>query len=390
MKSFWKSSVLVWVFTAVLMIGSLSLGHFFAVHKPLENDELFTHVSSVEGLSYQSILKIKIPEGNVSPLFYLTQKIFLDAIHFRLPFVWNGDWFVTDLPSQKALRCLSNFFISLSITVVFYYFTRFYSLIAGLLSVLFSLTSFMVLMYWPVARPYALWNFLTTAQTLLFFYVLRCVDGDKEKTAWTLLVVTHFLLALTVTFSAAQIIAVSVFLFFLKERDIRKFVLLTVLPVTLCLVYYFNAPHYSFYFTDTPLQLIAASFPKERLVLVLLLGGLMAFPIFFRGKKGFLEKCREPHIVSVFFTIVMLFLTMVLLGLFYVKAHGQKEGFPLSNRYFIYLSPVGIIAMTFVVIEGWKFCQAYVWRAALVFIVGGLLLFRLHWAWQLARAIYGF
>ena len=49
-----------------------------------------------------------------------------DFVGFRLPFKWNGDWFVTDIPSQVAMRFLPNLFMSLSIVCVFYFFARFF------------------------------------------------------------------------------------------------------------------------------------------------------------------------------------------------------------------------------------------------------------------------
>lgn len=364
------------ILSILVLIAALTIGYFLSTHKPLENDELFSHVSSVEGMSYKDILTLKIQEGNISPLFYLTQKGFLDFIGFRLPFTWNGDWFVTDLHSQAAMRHLSNLFMSLSIAMVFYFFSRYYSVAAGLYGALVVLSSFMTLAYWAVARPYALWNFLTTAQVLLFLYLLR--GGAHEKRAWNFLTVTHLLLSLTVTFGAAQIAAVSLMLFISKERDLKKYILFAVVPVVLCLVYYFGAPKYSFYFTDNAIQLISASFPKDRLALVCLLGGFLAW----RSRK-----VKDTNVMFYVFTAIMLGLTVVLMGMFYLKA--KADGFPLSNRYFIYLAPIGAIAVTLFTVEAWKALAGKVWlRAGLVLLAGGLLVFRLNWSWLLARAFY--
>lgn len=85
MKKLFENRPYVISFAGLVLLSALSFGYFLSTHKPLENDELFTQIHSVEGLSYRSILTMKIPEGNVSPLFYLTQKVFLDVIHFRLP-----------------------------------------------------------------------------------------------------------------------------------------------------------------------------------------------------------------------------------------------------------------------------------------------------------------
>lgn len=292
------------ILSGLVLCITLTIGYLFSTHKPLENDELFTHVSSIEGMSYRDIVTLKIQEGNISPLFYLTQKAFLDFIGFRLPFKWNGDWFVADHSSQIALRCLSNFFMAGSITLVFYFFSRFYSLGAGVYGAVVALSSFMTLAYWAVARPYSLWNFLTTAQILLFIYLLR--GGHKERRVWNLLLLTHVLLSLTVTFAAVQIAAVSCVLFFCKDKNLKRYFFLTVVPVILCLVYYFGAPKYSFFFTDNAIQLIGASFPKDRLALVFLLGGLLSFAVW-KGNGTLFQKLKDYKVVYLLFTVMMLF-----------------------------------------------------------------------------------
>ncbi|MCB9757486.1 MAG: hypothetical protein H6753_03570 [Candidatus Omnitrophica bacterium] len=330
---------------------------------------------------------MKIPEGNVSPLFYLTQKLFLDMINFRLPFTWDGSWFVHDVSSQIVLRCLPNFFMSLSITLVFYFFARFYSLGAGFYGALVAGSSYMILAYWAIARPYALWNFLTTVQILLFLCILK--DDHSNEKVWRLLGITHFLLALTVTFSAVQIAAVSLILFLFKDRDLRKYIMLTFVPTVLCFVYYFATPKYSFYFIDNAMQLISASFPKERLVLVFLLGGFLNWMVVRQGIGSIWEKFKDYKVVFLVFIILMLFFTTLVLGLFYLKAQGQGVGFSLSNRYFIYLTPIGVIAATLFTAEVWCLTakQLY-WRIGLFLFAGGLLIFRLNQSWLLARSFY--
>ncbi len=383
-----QSLRLLWGRTVFVFLFVLAVGYFLSTKKPLENDELFTQISSVEGLSYQGILTAKIPEGNVSPLFYFTQKAFLDALSFRLPFSWKGEWFVYNLPSQIALRVLSNVFMSLSVTIVFYFFARFYSVWAGVYGSFVMLASFMTLTYWALGRPYALWNFLTTLQVLLFLYILR--TKQKNRLAWTSLAAVHFLLALTVTFGAVQITAVSLVLFFSKERSITQYVFLTVVPVVLCFAYYFSAPKYSFYFSDSPLQLICASFPKDRLAFVFLLGAVLAVAVLVEKKQTFVEKLKESNMCYLFFIVVILFLTAVLMGLFYIKAHGKNEGFPLSNRYFIYLSPIGAIALVLFTVETYKsFAGKFWFKVALCLVAGAALIFRFNWSWLLAKSAYG-
>ncbi len=298
MKEFLKNKLLIHFFSICVLYIAFGFGYFLSVHKPLENDELFTHIHSVEGLSYQGILTAKIPEGNVSPLFYLTQKVFLDVIYFRLPFAWDGSWFVHDFSSQIALRCLSNAFMSLSIVMVFYFFARLYSVGIGFYGAVVAGSSFMTLAYWVIARPYALWNCLTTAQILLFLYILR--EDGYQKRVWQFLLAVHFLLAFTVTFSAVQIAAVSFILFLFKERNLRKYIFLTFVPVILCFFYYFATPKYSFYFIDNAIQLISASFPKERLGLVFLLGGFLSWMVLKQNVGSVWEKFKDYKVAYLF------------------------------------------------------------------------------------------
>jgi hypothetical protein len=368
---------------------ALCLGYFFACQKSLENDELYSHVSSIEGRSYGQILTMRISEGNVSPLFYLSQKIFFDFVHFRLPFVWNGDWFVKDLPSQIIMRFLPNVCMSFSVTIVFYFFARFYSLWTGFYSLLIAISSYMILAYWAVARPYALWNFLTMAQILLFLYLLR--GGEKERRAWQLLLSTHILLSLTVVFSAVQIATVSLVLFLCKDQKLQRYLFLTVLPIVLCGIYYFGAPKYSFYFIDTPVQLISASFPKERLALFLLLGGIFSFIALRKQiRKGISREILQDFKISYFlFACLMFVLTAALLLLFVIKAHGKQEGFSLSNRYFIYLAPLGIVGITLFSVEAYRMLSGKLQlQWLLLSFLGGLLVFRMLWGWQLIRGYY--
>lgn len=388
MKALFKNISHVMFLAGLVLLVALSFGYFLSAHKPLENDELFTHIHSVEGLSYPNILTMNIPEGNVSPLFYLTQKAFLDTVHFRLPFVWDGSWFVKDLSSQIVLRCLANVFMALSITLVFYFFARFYSVGIGFYGALVASSSYMTLAYWVIARPYALWNFLSTVQVLLFLYILK--EDNNKKKLWRLLLGTHFLLALTISFSVVQIAAVSLILFLFKDRDLRKYIFLTFVPVVVCFIYYFATPKYSFYFIDNAIQLISASFSKERLALVIVLGGFLSWMVLRRRAGSTWEKLKDYKVVFLFFTILMLFFTILVLGLFYLKATGQGVGFSLSNRYFIYLSPIAAIAVTFFSAEVWKILTGQLWlRCGLLFLVGGLLVLRIHWSWVLARSFYG-
>ena len=234
------------IIAAALFLLFLSTGNYLAQRKPLWNDEIYTQVRTLDRLSYQDILLNRMTEGNNCPLFYLIQKGICDAFHYKFPFVWDGEWYVGDLPSQMILRIGSNVFMALSLTAVFYFFARYYSGLAGFYSLFISMSSFMVWAYFAEARPYALWFFLTTLQSLLF---LRATVPSR---IWRWLAVVHLFLALTITFSAVQILIVSGLLWFLREKDWKRYVFLTGIPISVCFFYYWCSPHFKFFFLETP------------------------------------------------------------------------------------------------------------------------------------------
>lgn len=377
--------------TVVLLIFLLGLGFFLAAQKPLWNDEIFTQANSVDRLTYAGILTGKVPEGNITPLFYLTQKAICDAFGFKLPFVWNGAWTVTDFSAQMIMRVQPNLAMSLAITLVFYFFTKLYSPGAGLYALLVALSSYMVWIYWVDSRPYALWFLLTTAQTLLLLYFLKQKENER-LIPW--LMAVHLLLSLTAVLSLLQIVAVSLILFLRGCRTWRPYVFLTVVPVALCLFYHSHSPQYSFWFSDSPVQLISASIPKERLALMMGLGGILAFLAFRKKEDASVPVVRRLLGVSgayFLFVIVIFVESVLLLALFKLKAGAGQEGFPLSNRYFIYLTPVGIVGTALFSVELMRaFSKRIGAQAVLGIVLGLVLLFRMVRTWQLVKGYYHF
>ena len=63
--------------------------------------------------------------------------------------------------------------------------------------------------------------------------------GNKSRFIWILLFVIHALLAFTTVFSAMQIIFVTAWLgWLLKEKDWRRYIFLTAIPLGVCFFYY--------------------------------------------------------------------------------------------------------------------------------------------------------
>ena len=323
------------IIAAALFLLFLSTGNYLAQRKPLWNDEIYTQVRTLDRLSYQDILLNRMTEGNNCPLFYLIQKGICDAFHYKFPFVWDGEWYVGDLPSQTILRIGSNVFMALSLTAIFYFFARYYSGLAGFYSLLISMSSFMVWAYCAEARPYALWFFLTTLQALLF---LRATVPSR---IWRWLAAVHFLLALTITFSVVQILIVSGLLWFLREKDWKKYIFMTGIPVAICFFYYWYSPHFKFFFLETPWQLVSTNIPADRLSIAAGFGLLWLLSELRRNRNFVSESNAVEYLMLMISILAASFFALLVFKMRQPRI--IVDGFSLSSRYFIYLTPIGII-----------------------------------------------
>jgi len=306
------------IISILLFLCCFRFGLLLAEHKPLWNDEIYTQVGTVVGQSYADMFLGKIGEGNNCPLFYVMQKVICDLTRYKTPKPWfNAKWGHEDRFSQIFLRINPVFFMSLSIVCIFYYFSRFYSLFAGLYSLFISLSSFMVWNYLAEARPYALWVFLTTIQSLIFLYLLR--RGRDYAKAWPALVTVHFLLSLTVVFSVAQIFIVSVLLWFFLEKNWKKYILSALIPIAIGLFYYAGAPKYPFWFDLTPEQIIRDCFSRDRFyILFIFMFFLTAY--FLQQKTSILKLFKDNFLLNgvpyLCLTVLMLLAAFLILFIF--------------------------------------------------------------------------
>ncbi len=161
-------------------------------------------------------------------------------------------------------------------------------------------------------------------------------------------------------------------------RRLTQHLWLAVIPAVICVFYYLHAPKYLFWFGMEPEQLVRDNFARERfyvlvmMSLVLLLNwGKRFFPA---GKALFKERLDKSLAPYLAFTYACLMSTLVILFLFTLKAAPNNEGFAVSNRYFIYLTPIGVIATTWFSIAIVKFFNGYRW---LQLLLAGLML---YWA----------
>lgn len=347
---------------SLLFIACLGLGFWIAQRKPLWNDEYYSQISSVHNISYISQFAGRISEGANAPLFYSLQKFILQMFHYQLPSQWAQGW-SSDPVSQILLRINPIIFMSLSIVVVFHYFYRRYSWVTGLYALFIFLSSYMLWTYWWQARPYALWMFLTTVQSVI---LLKRVDPDpkeKKNRLWIMLAVTHILLSLTSILSLGQIAAGSLLWWMSKERDWKKYILLFALPLLIVLFYYAQAPKYAFFFGLSPEQLIRDNISRQRFYILFMFLSLLI--VYGLSQKIHLIK-YAPHkeilkpIPYVIFMILVLASAIAVLGIFGLHAK-EGQGFAITSRYFIYLTPIGAIATTVLSVAIIKSLSAYRW-----------------------------
>ena len=140
-------------------------------------------------------------------------------------------------------------FMSLSIVMIFYFFNRNYSLLAGIYSLFISMSSFMVWFYWAEARPYALWVFLTTCQSLILLSLIN--EESFNARLWRLLTFVHILFCFTIIFGIIQIAATTVLLWLFYERRWKKYIGLFLLPLVVSVLYYITSPTFFFQFKAT-------------------------------------------------------------------------------------------------------------------------------------------
>jgi len=375
------------VLALLLFLICLRIGFHQAYHKQVWNDEIYTHMTNVSAISYGDILLGRVKEGNTCPLFYLIQKTICDITQYTAPPQWSGpnrDWQFSNLESQILLRINPVIFMSLFIVSIFYYFSRYFSVWAGLYSIVISFSSFMLWSYWAEARPYALWVFLTTLQSLIFLYLIR--ESGNKKQGWRGLSIVHVLLSLTVVISIIQIIIVSVLLWLVLEKNWRKYIALCVVPVIIGCVYYALSPKYEFWFKDGPWALINASIPKDRFLIFFMF--VLCLLLSCRWPQKYLPKAWKINVLEgpgkreawayLLLTGLMIAGCFLVLLKFKLGESLERQGFFISNRYFIFLTPIGIIATTLFSVYLVKFSKNKIIQVLMVIVLTGLTVMRAH------------
>jgi len=208
------------------------------------------------------------------------------------------------------------------------------------------------------------------------------------------LTVVHFLLSLSAVISIVQISIVSLLLWVILEKDWKKYLLLSVVPVAICLSYYglTVGTQYKFCLDKGVWELINASIPKDRFLIFFIFLVYYCFA-YFQPKAGLLkklpingmnEKERKESGAYLWLMILMISGSLLILLKFKLGSVGSvEEGFPVSNRYFISLAPVGIIATTLFSVYLVKGARGKLMKGLVFLFLAGLLFLRIYRTTQL-------
>lgn len=366
----------LYVSGAVFLI-LLAVGFSLSLHKVLWLDELFTQQSAIDAGSYADILLMKFPDGNKEPLFYIIQKAVCNVFSYHLPVHFPGDFYRTrDIPSQMILRIPSNIFMALALSLIFYFFARFYSIFTAIYALGATLVSPLVWMYWAEARPYALWFLLTSCQVLLFS---SAVISPKIKTAKRMFL-THILLALTTPACVFQITIVTLMLWYKYRYGAKQLVLIWALPTGIALFYYLVVPLVRIKTYLFSSNLYDAVMPERMFVYVLYALTAWVLP----------EKYKKISWNAFFLPVFLLFFVSAFFMLF-MDIFTQNSLFGFFSRYLIFMVPADTLMYSLASYDLFQWSRRSPWICMNVSILlGGLLIMRglLTYRTILASAIF--
>lgn len=356
LKSYKEISLIL---SIILFVGLFFVGLRMASKKPLWNDEKYSLNQCIINMSYIDMISGKVKEGNNCPFFYFSQKVLLNVFNYKLPkeFVsqieegrYSESFY--DLKTQILTRISPVLFMSLSIVLIFYYFSSTYGVLIGAYALIITLSTYIFWYFYAEARPYSLWIFFTTLQSIFILKIIS--EKNVINKLWVYLSITHIFMSFTILFSILQVACASIVLWIYKERKIRYYVFLTIVPWIISLFYYFKAPKYKFWFADSPLDLISASYSKERMFILFIY--LIVGLIIFINRRINKSKSKDTNLEIynmkyVIFVIGMMITAVALVVKLKLGFDGKEGAFQVSNRYFVYLAPISIFATTLFTID---------------------------------------
>jgi len=351
-------------FSGIVFVICLAGGLLLSRQKLLWGDELFTQEAVIDTNSYANILSSRFPEGNKNPLFYIIQKSVCDIFFFHLPpvFYLQERNRTRDITSQVIMRVPSNIYMSLALALIFYFFTRFFSIFAALYALGVALVCPMVWEYWVEARPYSLWFLLTTVQLLLLSYAIKNPGVKKAKTLFT----THVLLALTMPTSIIQISVATLMLGLKAKYNKKQLALIWVLPAGIAFFYYlirlpFRIRTYMF-----GTNFFDVIMPEHLYVYVIYALAAWVVP----------EKYKRISCNIFFLPVFLLFLASVFLIL-YADLFNINSDHGFFSRYLIYMVPADILMFSLASFDLRQWSRQNFWVCMNVSIfLGGLVIMR--------------
>lgn len=325
----------------IVFIASLIYGIFLSSHTPFWNDEIWSQIRAIPTKSYTQLLKGQFGEyeGNKAPLFYVQQKLWEQIIGYHNPpDLWN---YKQTWKERILLRLPTLIEMSLFLTVMFWFFKERFNIWMGFLALGLTITTHVITLHWPEARPYTIWICLTGIQFILFIKLLEFNPYPLNeqgffnsiplpppiKTWWTLAIV-QILLSLNCILSVFQIIVICGVLILNKPKW-YWYIISFLIPL-----FFVN-----FYHQDGSLN--ATIFQNVPAIIMLKGSSLLALPLlglWFFHRRGIL----------LFGSICALYILQAIF-LTYLYTHSNGTGAYIISRHIMNISIVEIIGAVYLI-----------------------------------------
>ncbi len=345
-----NNKIVLRIMTVIVFFSCLIVFMIFSTHRPFWADEYNTAAAVMDNDYTTFLLGTKKDDANNFPLYYMLSKIAVSSSESSVVYersLKEGPVYVG--VQFRIIAILSMAFI---ISILFYYFSVNFSPILGFYSVILAVITHPTWLYLE-ARVYPFVMFLTTVQILTGIELLR--KGYDLK-LWRNLTILNVLLSLTYGFSMSYILGLSFLLWLFVEKDLRKYILMTLIPLLICCFYYwqysFPVKFGAFFFGSPFSDLLLANFNKERWLIFIV--SFLIWGYLIMKKKEVRNDLAEQRLIEqakpfvyVVFMVVAVSLGLLLMMRFWHGGPDPSLTLPMQFRYIIFLTPVSIIAMTY-------------------------------------------
>lgn len=353
-----KNKILFYA-SALLFCAISYLGFVIAVHKPFWADE--THyLNYVGNQTLQTILfgSYRI-DPNSFPLFHLIEYTYTSLLQ-SLGIYWYALHYnimaFEDIPLQIFERIPSNLSVSFAIAFSFYFYSRHFSPVVGILVTLASLSVFPVWYHIAETRPYAIWYLLATLQ-VAYLLGIHSTKG-KNESFWNKLIIVQFFMCIFTVFSIFHIFTACAFLWLLGFRQKKKYYIASFLQALIWSFYYFKCEQVGYFFSQRglPHNLILANFKPEHMFVLLAFLAVFGCAYLKNKSQGvhnsLYQKLAPAWPVSLICLVMFVFVGIALVKFNMMKT--GKETFEVSNRYFFHLSPLSSASFALIAYYGIK------------------------------------